>query len=132
MQIYREAQRSDPTLASAKASWEATQEKLPQARAGLLPTATATASANLTNFGTTIKTDPKVDVNRSFANVLGTISASQPLYRRQNVVVVDQATQQVVQADFTLGAAQQDLIIRVAVAYFDVLLAKFTIELTAV
>ena len=130
LQIYREAQRNDPAIASAKASWEATQEKLPQARAGLLPTATLTGTASLTNFETTIRTDPKVNVNRNFGNLFGTISASQPLYRRQNVVVVDQAAEQVVQADFSLGVAQQDLILRVAVAYFDVLLAEYTIGLT--
>jgi outer membrane protein len=33
------------------------------------------------------------------------------------------------QADFTLASAKQDLILRVAQAYFDVLLAQFTIEL---
>ena len=130
LQIYREAQSNDPAIASARASWVATQEKLPQARAGLLPSVTVSATANATNFGTTIKTDPKVDINRNFANIFGTISASQPLYRAQNVVVVSQATQQVTQADFSLGVAQQDLILRVAVAYFDVLLAQYTIELT--
>ena len=130
LQIYREAQRNDPAIASARASWAATQEKLPQARAGLLPNATLTGTAGLTNFGTTIKADPKVEVNRNFANLLGTISASQPLYRRQSVVAVAQAAEQVVQADFSLGASQQDLILRVAIAYFDVLLAEYTIELT--
>ena len=47
MQVYREAQQSDPSLASARAAWQATQEKVPQAVAGLLPTVTATANANL-------------------------------------------------------------------------------------
>ena len=56
-------------------------------------------------------------------------SASQPLYRPQNVVVLDQAREQVTQSDFTLGIAQQDLIIRTTVAYFDVLLAEFNVEL---
>ena len=58
-----------------------------------------------------------------------TFSASQPLYRPQNVVAYDQAKEQVSQSDYTLGIAQQDLIIRTAVAYFDVLLAEFNVEL---
>jgi len=37
IQLYREARQKDPTLASAKAQWQATQEKVPQAQAGLLP-----------------------------------------------------------------------------------------------
>ena len=32
MQIYREAQQNDPALAAARAQWEATQERVPQAR----------------------------------------------------------------------------------------------------
>ena len=43
LQIYRDAQRNDPAIAAAKASWDATQEALPQARAGLLPNASASA-----------------------------------------------------------------------------------------
>ena len=37
MQIYREAVSNDPAIASAQANWQATQEAVPQARAGLLP-----------------------------------------------------------------------------------------------
>ncbi|MDQ6620664.1 MAG: hypothetical protein M3Z31_13385, partial [Pseudomonadota bacterium] len=36
MQVYREAQQNDPVLAGARATWSATQERLPQARAALL------------------------------------------------------------------------------------------------
>ncbi len=129
LQIYREAQASDPTIASAKASWQATQEAVPQARAGLLPSASATGSATENQYDATIKTDPKTDVSRRYAQYSAIVSAAQPLFRYQNLVVYDQAKQQVSQADNTLAAAQQDLILRVAQAYFDVLLAQFNIEL---
>jgi outer membrane protein len=52
------------------------------------------------------------------------LSVTQPLYRRQNTVVYDQALTQVQQADAQLAVAAQDLILRVAQAYFDVLLAQ--------
>jgi outer membrane protein len=129
MQIYREAQHADPGIAAAKASWDAAQEKAPQARAGLLPNVSATAGGNLYNYDATFKSDPPVDINRNFHQYTGTISASQPLFRYQNSVFYDQAKQQVTQADYVLAVAQQDLIVRVAVAYFDVLLAEFNIEL---
>jgi outer membrane protein len=129
MQIYREAQKSDPGIAAAKAQWEATQEKVPQARAGLLPNVTASGLAGLNNYDATIKSDPQLDINRNFNQFTAIVSASQPLYRYQNWVLLDQAKQQVTQADYVLGVAQQDLIIRVAVAYFDILLAQFNIEL---
>ena len=129
MQIYREAQRNDPAIAAAKATWVATQEKLPQARAGLLPSASLSANANYNNYDATIKSDPQTDINRSFGFGSATLSASQPLFRYQNLVAVDQAQVFVTQADYALSVAEQDLIIRVAVTYFDVLLAQFNIEL---
>ncbi len=45
------------------------------------------------------------------------------------MVALDQAKEQVAQSDYTFAIAQQDLIIRTAVAYFDVLLAEFNVEL---
>jgi len=130
LQIYREAQQNDPTLAAARASWAATQELVPQARSALLPTVNGAASANLNNFSETIRTDPQTDIsNRNFRLGTLSVSAAQPLYRVANKVAYDQAKQQVAQADYTLSSAQQDLILRVAQAYFDVLLAEFNVEL---
>jgi len=130
LQIYREAQQNDPVLAAARASWTATQEAVPQARAGLLPNVSGAGSANLNNFSENIRSDPPVDINnRNFRLGALSVSASQPLYRVQNQVAYDQAKQQVAQADYTFSSAQQDLILRVAVAYFDVLLAEFNVEL---
>jgi len=127
--IYREAQQYDPTIAAARANWQATQERLPQARSLLLPIVSAFASANLNRFDSSVHSDPRVDAGRSYASGSLTISASQPLFRYQNTVGLGQAVQQVTQADFTLATAQQDLILRVATAYFDVLLAQFSVEL---
>jgi outer membrane protein len=129
MQIYREAQLNDPVIAAAKATWEATQERTPIARSGLLPNVQVSAGANANNYDATIRSDPRVDVNRSFSAANAIVSASQPLFRYQNWVAYQQAKEQVTQADFTLAIAQQDLIVRVADAYFAVLLAEFNIEL---
>ena len=130
MQIYREAQANDPVIAAARANWQATQERVPQARAGLLPSVNLAASANANYFGTNLSGDPHVSVNRGFGIGGLTVSASQPLYRYANSVAYSQAVEQVRQADYTLSSAQQDLILRVAVAYFDVLLAQFNVEVT--
>ena len=133
MQIYRDAVANDPTLASARASWEATQEALPQARAGLLPAVNLGGVANTQNFYERLHaTDvtPSVSFSSRFPTYNYTVSAAQPLFRKQNLVAYDQAKQQVGQSDYVLEAARQDLIVRVAQAYFDVLLAQFTIELT--
>jgi len=126
LQVYREAQQNDPALAAARANWEATQERVPQARAGLLPNVSLSASTNANYFGTTVDSNPRVVIDRGFALGGFTVSASQPLYRYANTVAYSQAVQQVEQADYTLSSARQDLILRVATAYFDVLLAQFS------
>ena len=130
LQIYRDALANDPTLASARATWLATQESVPQARAGLLPSVTLIGNANRQNFYEKLHTDPSVSVTENFPAYNYTVSASQPLYRKQNLVALDQAKQTVGQSDFVLTSVRQDLIVRVAQAYLDVLLARFNIELT--
>jgi outer membrane protein len=130
VQIYHDAVANDPTLASARATWMATQENVPQARANLLPSVTLAANATETDFYERLHTDPPLAITQRFPQYQYTVTASQPLYRKQNVVALDQARQTIGQSDFVLTAAQQDLIIRVAQAYFDVLLARFSIELT--
>jgi outer membrane protein len=130
LQIYRDALANDPTLASARATWLATQEVVPQARAGLLPSVTLVGNANVQNVYEKLHTDPSLSVTENFPAYNYTVSASQPLYRQQNRVALDQAKQTVGQSEFVLASARQDLIVRVAQAYLDVLLARFNIELT--
>ena len=129
MDIYREAQRADPALANARATWLATQERAPQARAGLLPNVGLSASVNTNDIYSNTRSTPPVIATGNFQDYGVAISATQPIYRVQTVLAYDQAKRQVEQADFNLAAAQQDLIIRVAVTYFDVLLANFNVEL---
>jgi outer membrane protein len=129
LQVYREAQKQDPAIAAARSQWEATQERVPQARAGLLPSVSAQGQANVNYYDAQFSTNPKTTVSQNYGFGSLVFSASQPLYRPQNVVVLDQAREIVTQSDFTLGIAQQDLIIRTSVAYFDVLLAEFNVEL---
>jgi outer membrane protein len=130
MQIYRDAVANDPTLASARANWEATQENIPQARAGLLPSVTLQGNANRQDFYEKLHTDPSITLTERFPQYNYIVSASQPLYRKQNLVALDQAKQTVSQSDYVLASARQDLIVRVTQAYLDVLLAQFNIELT--
>ncbi|MGH8713532.1 MAG: TolC family outer membrane protein [Casimicrobiaceae bacterium] len=130
LQIYRDALANDPVLASARATWVATQENVPQAQAALLPNVGLAANAGGQDYYANVHVDPTEKIRERFPQLAYTISASQPLYRRQNSLSLDQARQQVGQSDYVLSSAQQDLIVRVTQAYFDVLLARFNIELT--
>jgi outer membrane protein len=129
-QIYRDALANDPTLAAARATWEASQEAVPQARAGLLPVLSLLGTANEQDFNENLHTDPTTKFHQRFGAASYTVSATQPLYRAQNWISLDQATKQVGQSDYVLASAQQDLIVRTVQAYLDVLLAQFSIELT--
>jgi outer membrane protein len=129
LQVYRDAVRNDPALASAQANWEAAQELVPQARAGLLPNVQVTGEASAQRYQASINTDPKQDITNRYSQNNALASASQPLFRYQNLVAYDQSKEQVAQSNYVLDLAKQDLIVRVAVAYFDVLLAQYNIEL---
>ena len=129
LQIYREAQKSDPTIAAARSQWEATQERVPQARSTLLPVISAQGQGNINSYDQTITSQPKVHFSANYNQGFLVFQASQPLYRPQNLIGLDQAKEQVTQSDFTLAISQQDLILRTAVAYFDVLLAEYNVEL---
>jgi len=133
LQIYRDALASDPTLAAARSTYAATQELLPQARSGLLPVLSLLGNANYQKFEETVHIDPTLgqrDFNQRFPLYGYSVQATQPLFRMQNWITFEQSKQQVGQGEYVYGSAQQDLIVRVAQAYFDVLLAQFTIELT--
>ncbi|MFN4324568.1 MAG: TolC family outer membrane protein [Azonexus sp.] len=123
MQVYREAQANDATFAAARATLEASQEKQPQARAGLMP------SLNLSGNTVWNKNELSTHGGATFArpnyNSNGyQLTLSQPLFRWQNWIAYDQSKMQVAQAEANFGLARQDLILRVAQAYFDVLYAQ--------
>src|SRR5574343_860754 len=123
MQVYRDAQSNDPTFAVARATLEAGQEKQPQARAGLLPSLTLSGNTvwnenELSTHGGATFAKPNYNSNGY------QLTLSQPLFRWQNWIAYDQSKMQVAQAEANFGLARQDLILRVAQAYFDVLYAQ--------
>jgi outer membrane protein len=119
VQAYRLAQERDPVFAAARTTLAAVQEKVPQARAGLLPTLGAAANAGW-NDNRQLRPSPQVD---RYNNNGYSVSLNQPLLRWQNWVGYDQSKLVVAQAEIKFGQAEQDLILRVAQAYFDVLSA---------
>ncbi len=127
--IYRAALASDPVYAAARASWLAGQEKLPQGRAGLLPQADFSASTQHNDRDLRFRNPALAPSNVQFNSNSASVSITQPLFRRQNFVAYDQGKTQVALADVQLLAAGQNLILRVAQAYFDVLLARNNVML---
>jgi outer membrane protein len=122
--IYRDAMVSDPVYQSARAQREATLERLPQARAGYLPQVSATGSI----FRNHVERSGAPD--RDYTTKTGAITLAQPVFRMQNWIAIGQAEQLALQAEAVLANAQQDLALRVAQAYFDVLLAQDNVALS--
>ncbi len=125
--IYRDAAAQDPVIASARATYEAAKENTPQARANVLP------SVSLS--GSLYRVKSEVDTSRSnstteYTSKGYTLSLSQPLFRMQNWISLDQAVLQVKQAEAVFADAQQSLITRTAQAYLDVLLAQDNVDLS--
>jgi len=130
MQVYRAAQDNDPNYAAARATLDAGREKMPQGRAGLLPSLTLSGNTVWNENDVSIRNNPSLNAKPHFNSNGYQLTLSQPLFRWQNWVTYDQTKLQVVQAEASFAQARQDLIIRVSQAYFDVLYA--TENLTAV
>ena len=131
METYTEAQQQDAVFASARAAFQAGQEKLPQGRSLLLPTVSLSANTTYNDVDTQYRGASIFSGGKRSYNTNGyTVSLSQPVYRKQNFAQYEQAKSQVTQAGAQFAVAQQDLILRVAQAYFDVLLAQDNVALS--
>ncbi|NWG32510.1 MAG: TolC family outer membrane protein [Rhodocyclaceae bacterium] len=126
MQVYREAAAYDAQYAAARAQRDAGLEKLPQGRAGLLPTLGLSANTTWNESDTTLRAYGTT-VSRNYNSNGWSVSLSQPLFRWQNWVGYKQSELTAALAEVQYVQAGQDLIVRVAQAYFDVLLAQETL-----
>ena len=125
LQIYRDALANDATYASARATRDAGLESLPQGLAQILPTVNATGFTQANNvdikFRDIAGTGATTESQRSGSTSGFTVTLTQPLFNWQNFQVYREAGFKAVQAEALFGQATQDLIVRVAQAYFDVL-----------
>jgi outer membrane protein len=125
--VYSIAENSDPQFKQVAAAKRAILERRPQALAGLLPS--ARLNANTTSNDQDIKTESigasgKVGFNSHSYS----LDVSQPLFRLDRFIQLRQASSLIRQADAELSSAQQDLMLRVAEAYFNVLAAKDNLQ----
>ncbi len=127
--IYKAALKSDPTYQAAVSTRLSQREVIPQSVAALLPN--ISAQANVSNNYQNITQPPTAGQPNGTSNVQSQgydISIRQPLININAWLAVKQARNTGKQADLTLAAAAQDLIFRVATAYFKVLSAQDTLR----
>lgn len=120
--IYRAAQTQDAVFAAARATQQAGQEKLSQGRALLMPSVNLNANTAYNDVNAPYGT------NKYNSHGYG-VTVTQPLFREQNWAMYNQSELQVAITEAQFKAAQQDLILRSAQAYFDVLIAQDTVQL---
>lgn len=128
LQVYRDAIAYDAQYAAARASRAAGLEKLPQGRAGLLPTLGLSANTTWNDVESTARSTG-VTISRDYNSNGWNVALSQPLFRWQNWIGYQQSELAVALAEMQFAQAGQDLILRVSQAYFDVLLAQETLAM---
>lgn len=132
LDIYQSALSQDPSWASARNANQAMQEKLEQGKALFRPTIKLNSSASGSETNVKYLGTGSVFRNKGrerFSSYAYGVNVNQPIYRKENMALYEQSKLQVSQADQQLLLSKQELMLRVAQAYFDVLLAQDTIDL---
>ena len=130
-QVYQAALEQDANIRASRAAADSGRERLPQARAGLLPQVSANAGRNFN------------DLNSTSPNILGALTTTndkyfsdnravqlrQPLMNMQRWLQFEQAKSMVAESEASLDRDLQNLVVRVAGAYFEYLMADEQLEL---
>jgi outer membrane protein len=117
-ELYEAARAYDATYLAARALAESAKYKAAQADALRLP------SAALSGSVTQAENNVPGGNNTSLSNQTLTLDGSYPLYNQSNAASYSQAQRALEVSQADLETAEQDLIVRVSQAYFDVLAAQ--------
>ena len=124
-QIYQAALEQDATVRAARAAADVGRERLPQAKAQLLPSVTANVGKNSNDLNTTSPNllGQSTTTNDKYLSDNRTLQLRQPLVNMQRWLQFEQAKSVVNEAEATLDREYQNLVVRVAGAYFETLMA---------
>ncbi|MET0536094.1 MAG: TolC family outer membrane protein [Steroidobacter sp.] len=140
--VYQRALQNDPQIREADANRLASRESKPQALAALLPQFNASGSyTKIDEDGSRTQLTPSDPNDQNSAPVPFNITSTtdltakqydltlrQTLFRWDQWMTLQRADAEVAQAEADYQAAQQDLIQRTAIRYFDVLAAQDTVD----
>jgi outer membrane protein len=122
--LYEAARSFDGSYLAALANARAAEFRAAQSDALNRPTLGAVAGANVT------LTDPPNISAKTTSSLSAILNSRYPLFNRVNAVTIEQARKSLVSVQADLDTAEQDLILRVSQAYFDVLAAQDTLSTT--
>ncbi len=121
-QMYQQGLRSDPVLKVEGFNFKTAEESRIQAEAATNSAVNATIQAGENNDH--LSTSTSGNQSTTYGKGSYSLSLSRPLYNKPLDLAVSQADDQVSVANQKLAASRQDLLIRVAVAYFSILAAQ--------
>ncbi|MBU3646689.1 MAG: TolC family outer membrane protein [Limnohabitans sp.] len=132
LEVYEAARGYDAGFISAKAQFEANLAKANQTLGGILPNIALSATASRTYFqgrndngaAWPITPNPRV-----YGTGVGAVTLVQPIYRPAAWAAYRQGGHLLQQAAAQYEAAEQDLLVRVSQAYFDVLTSEDSLAL---
>ena len=116
-QVWQLALTNDPTYQAARANYRAAAQKLPQARANLLPSISGSLTGAYQDNRATGNFDQVFQGTRS----AWALNLTQPVFNWSAIQTFEQSKLQVASAEVQLQLAYQDLMLRVSEAYFRVL-----------
>jgi len=131
LEAWRLALDNDPTLRAAGAGARAGRERLPQAQSQLLPNIAASAaiSSNHVNRDALDVIGQTVSDRNTYLSKNETLVLRQPIFRQPQWVGMRQARYQVEDAEAMFEREFQNLAVRVASAYFDLMQARDQVQL---
>jgi outer membrane protein len=128
LDIYHHALENDPTFKAAYSTFMSNSEAVPQARAALLPQLTVGAQTSYNYLNTDVPGVDGLNGPELYGSNQWSIRASQAIFNYQSWAKVQQAKASVKAAHATFNDAAQDLILRTAKAYLDVLFSRDTLS----
>ena len=130
-QVYEAALAQDANIRASRAAADSGRERLPQARAGLMPQVSASVGRNNNDLNSTapnILGNP-VTTNDKYLSDNKTVQLRQPLVNMQRWLQFQQAKSVVEEVEANLDRDLQNLVVRVSGAYFETLMADEQLEL---
>lgn len=132
VELYDAARGYDASYIAAKSLYEANLAKANQTLGGVLPNIALSASASRTYFNYRPDTPVPptvVAAERYYGTGSAAITLTQPIYRPAVWATYKQGGPLLQQAAAQYETAEQDLLVRVSQAYFDVLTSEDSLEL---
>ncbi|MBT3055376.1 MAG: TolC family outer membrane protein [Candidatus Thiodiazotropha sp. (ex Codakia orbicularis)] len=122
--VYQQALQNDPQLQVAKEQLSVARESKSLARSQLLPTIGLGATYDVVRRDLkTLQGVPFDDQSTSHDKALG-LNLTQPIYRRDRLLQLEQADSTIAEAEAEYAAAEIDLMVRSTTTYFNILSAE--------